>query len=69
MDLALHLRYLVSAILIAVAVGLQFVPLYRGRLTPHADRLWVRVLCSRVFQLLAGFVLLTAGIELMRFQT
>ncbi|MGR8919000.1 MAG: hypothetical protein ACU85V_05225 [Gammaproteobacteria bacterium] len=63
------LRYALAALLIAVAVALQFVPLYKAELEALAGRYpIVRVLRSRLFQLGAGFALLTLGIELLRFE-
>ena len=63
------LRYLVSAVLITVAIALQFVPLWQKRLDPLAKRYPILKLVGyRVFQLVAGFGLLTMGIELLRLE-
>ena len=62
------LRYALAALAIGVAVALQFVPLFRQQVDELAAR-WLpfTVLRYRLFQLGAGFVLLSAGIELLRF--
>lgn len=61
------LKHLVAAVLIGVAVALQFVPLFRPAIDAWAARYPViKIIQSRLFQLGAGFVLLTLGIELLR---
>lgn len=61
------LRTFGGAVAIAIAVGVQFVPVFQKRL----DRLTARypalkLLSYRLFQLAAGFALLTIGIELLQ---
>ena len=51
------LRYSVAAVLIAVAVGLQFVPLFRRSLDPAAEKYPVlKIVQSRMFQLFSCFL-------------
>ena len=58
--------YLFGGILIALGVGLQFMGLYQTRLAPLAARYpLLKLLYSRLFQLGAGFALLTLGIEML----
>tara|TARA_Y100001934_G_C12201605_1_gene701485 strand:- start:797 stop:1015 length:219 start_codon:yes stop_codon:yes gene_type:complete len=61
------LKHVVAAVLIGSAVALQFVPLFRHAIHGWAARYPViKIIQSRIFQLGAGFVLLTLGIELLR---
>ena len=61
------LKHVVAAVLIASAVALQFVPLFRPAIHAWAVRYPViKIIESRIFQLGAGFALLTLGIELLR---
>ena len=60
-------RWLAGALLVFLGVALQFEPHYRARLAPLLARYPALALMrSRVFQLLAGFALLYAGIVLLR---
>ncbi len=60
-------RYPVSAVLIAVALALQFVPLYQKRIERLLPRYpALKILTYRVFQLVAGFGLLAVGIDMLR---
>jgi len=61
------LRYAIGAVLIGLGVALQFVPIYRARLTPLVTRYaLLRVVDSRLFQLGAGFGLIALGIDILR---
>ncbi len=52
--------------MIGVAVALQFVPLFRQRLAPLTARYpALKLIDYRLFQLVAGFFLLSFGIELL----
>lgn len=59
-------RYAVSAVLIAVALALQFVPLFHRRINPLVARYpALKLVNSRLFQLIVGFGLLSVGIDLL----
>ena len=61
------LRYLASALLIALGIALQFVPLYERTLQPWYTRYpLLKVLRFRLVQLFIGFGLLSVGIQLLR---
>ena len=62
-----HVRYNIAGLSIALAIFLQFIPLYKKKLDELAIKHpLIKIVQSRAFQLVAGFVLLTVGIEVMR---
>jgi|GEM_PF-3534952 hypothetical protein len=64
---AAAVRYPAGALLISMGVALQFLPLAKKRLEPIFDRYpFLKIFDSRVVHLFVGFVLITAGIELLR---
>jgi hypothetical protein len=57
-----------GTVLIGIGVGLQFVSVYKRQIDALNERtLLIKVLQSRVFQLIGGFFLLFYGIKLLQF--
>jgi hypothetical protein len=57
-----------GTILIGIGVGLQFVSVYERKINALGERtLLIKVLQSRLFQLIGGFFLLFYGIKLLQF--
>jgi hypothetical protein len=54
--------------LIGIGVGLQFVSVYKKKIDTLGERtLLIKILESRLFQLVGGFFLLFYGIKLLQF--
>lgn len=63
----MNLNYVAGGILIAIAIALQFANLYAEALRPAIERHpALRIVLNRLFQLGAGFALLTFGIDILR---
>ncbi len=57
-----------GTVLIGIGVGLQFVSVYKRKIKALGKRtLLIKLLESRLFQLIGGFFLLFYGIKLLQF--
>ena len=63
----MNLNFILGGVLIALAIALQFANLYADALRPAIERYpALRIVLNRLFQLGAGFALLTFGIDILR---
>lgn len=61
------LIYPLVVVLFALGIGLQFVPLFQARLAPLIEkRPRLKIIRSRLFQLVAGFGILSLAIKLIQ---
>jgi hypothetical protein len=57
-----------GTVLIGIGVSLQFVAVYKRKISALGERtLLIKLLESRIFQLIGGFFLLFYGIKLLQF--
>ncbi len=57
-----------ATVLIGLGVGLQFVSVYKRKIDALGERtLLIKIIQSRIFQLIGGFFLLLYGIKLLQF--